>query len=184
MTPPILGIWASQISGHLWAPAGAYDALATVTVPSGGAASIDFVGIPSGYKHLQLRITECHNGTGFNPKVNFNSDTGANYSWHYILGNGTSASAAAGTSQTFMYLNSNVAAPIMTPHIIDILDYANTSKNKTMRVLDGFDTNGSGSGGYIDLWSGAWYSTNAITSITISGGTFGQYSQFALYGVK
>ena len=35
---PILGIWASQISGKLWAPAGAYDALATVTVPAGGAS--------------------------------------------------------------------------------------------------------------------------------------------------
>lgn len=181
MTPPILGIWASQISGHLWAPTGAYDSLATVTVPSGGAAGITFAGIPTGYKHLQLRITETYSGSGFNPKITFNSDTSASYSWHYVLGDGSSASAGAGASQAFMYLNSNTASPTMTTHIVDILDYANTNKNKTIRVLDGFDANGSG---YIDLWSGAWYKTEAVNSITIGNGTFGQYSSFALYGVK
>ena len=179
---PMLGIIASQMTGHL--NTSSYESIQTVTVGSGGQSSISFSSIPSTYKHLQIRAVETYSGTGFNPKVNFNSDTGANYSWHYLLGNGTAASASGASSQTFMYLNSNVASPIMTPHIIDILDYANGNKNKTMRVLDGFDTNGSGSGGYVVQWSGAWYNTSAITTVTISGGTFGQYSSFALYGIK
>jgi hypothetical protein len=44
---PILGIMASQISGHLWEPQGAYDALSTVTL-SANASSVSFTGIPSG----------------------------------------------------------------------------------------------------------------------------------------
>jgi hypothetical protein len=39
---PVLGIIASQMSGHLFAPSGAYDSIATTTVGSGGAASITF----------------------------------------------------------------------------------------------------------------------------------------------
>ena len=65
--------------------------------------------------------------------------------------------------------------------IVDILDYANTNKYKTMRALDGFDANGSG---YAVLWSGNWRSTSAVSTITITGGTFAQYSSFALYGIK
>ena len=50
------GILSSQISGHLFTLTGSYDALATVTVPSGGVSSITFSAIPqTGYSHLQLR---------------------------------------------------------------------------------------------------------------------------------
>ena len=55
MTQNNVGIYASQISGHLYGgPYGAYDSLATVTVPSGGVASVTFAGIPSGYQHLHI----------------------------------------------------------------------------------------------------------------------------------
>jgi hypothetical protein len=65
---------------------------------------------------------------------------------------------------------------------MDILDYANTNKFKTTRTLEGYDANGSGN---VSLTSGLWQSTSAINSITITAvGTFNQYSQFALYGVK
>ncbi len=158
-----------------------YESIATVTVGGGGSSSISFTSIPSTYAHLQIRITEAYSGSGFNPRVRFNSDTGSNYSWHYVLGDGTSASAGAGASVTSMFLNSNTALSTMTVHIIDILDYVNTNKYKTIRVLDGYDANGSG---YIDLWSGNWRNTSAITNITIDGGTFAQYSSFALYGIR
>lgn len=158
-----------------------YESISTVTVGAGGSSSILFTSIPSTYTHLQLRIMEGFSGSGFNPKINFNSDTGTNYSWHYVLGNGSTASVGAGATQAFMYLNSNQAFPTPTVHVVDILDYANTNKNKTIRVLDGFDANGSG---YIDLWSGNWRSTSAVSTLTITGGTFAQYSSFALYGIK
>lgn len=68
---------------------------------------------------------------------------------------------------------------------MDILDYTSTNKNKTMRTLQGMDSNG---GGTISLHSGLYYgTTNAVTSIKLyaaSGGNLNQYSHFALYGIK
>ena len=178
MPSPILGIIAAQNYPRITT---SFESIATVSVGSGGSSSIDFTSIPGTFAHLQLRITEKFSSSTFNPKITFNSDTATNYSWHYLSGDGSSASAGAGATQAFMYLNSNSGSSTMTVHIVDILDYANSNKNKTIRVLDGFDNNGSG---YVSLFSGNWRSASAITSINIAGGTFGQYSHFALYGIK
>lgn len=187
---PILGIMASQISGHLWAPAGAYDALATVTVPSGGVASIDFAGIPTGYKHLQLRWIWQTSVTDRNITIRFNSDSGSNYAYHWLYGNGSTMGATAATSQTaahtgYQYAASGFNSSYFMGGITDILDYSSVSKNKTLRTLCGVDYNGSGR---VQFDSGLWMnSTTAINSISLAingGGNFNQYSQFALYGVK
>jgi hypothetical protein len=67
--------------------------------------------------------------------------------------------------------------------VIDILDYANVNKYTTIRVLGGADLNGSGA---INLVSGLWMNTAAVTSFLISAdsGNLAQYSSFALYGIK
>jgi hypothetical protein len=183
---PILGIMASQISGHLWAPAGAYDALASVTVPSGGVTSLTFSGIPTGYKHLQIRaISKAPQYTSI--ICRFNSDSTSSYSRHYLQGSGSGASASGSSSQTSiinLLYSSDSASNNYGTFITDILDYSSSTKNKTTRTLWGQDFNGSG---YIGLDSGAWYNTSAITTITLStsaGQTISEFSQFALYGVR
>ena len=187
---PILGIMASQISGHLWAPEGAYDSLATVTVPSGGVASVTFAGIPTGYRHLQVRWIDRYASTGSYTWLRFNGDSGNNYSGHVLYGNGSSAGANSGygASSSKIYLESGAQSTStsnsFSSGIMDILDYANTSKYKTSRILAGGDYNGSGG---MTLVSGLYMSTSAISSIsfTIDDGTnFAQYSQFALYGIR
>jgi len=180
------GILSSQISGHLFTLTGSYDALSTVTVPSGGASSITFSAIPqTGYKHLQLRAFATDTGTGGGTfKMTYNGDTGSNYADHFIRANGATISAAADTSNTFMYIGSvNESSSSFGAFVIDILDYANTTKYKTSRSLGGNDANGSG---FINMFSGLWQSTNGINSINITSnnGNFAQYSQFTLYGVK
>jgi len=68
--------------------------------------------------------------------------------------------------------------------IMDVLDYADTNKNKTIRHLGGVDYNGSGG---IYLASSLYSTTSAISSISITsnnGTNFSQYSSFALYGIK
>jgi hypothetical protein len=161
---------------------GSYDAIGTVVVGAGGQSTITFSSIPGTYKHLQIRAIAKASGTNFNPMMRFNSDTGSNYSWHYIYGDGNTASAGGGTSQTFIYNSiTSTNANIYNGFIIDILDYANTSKFKTTRELSGQDRN---SNGEINFFSGNWRSTSAVTSITFSNGTFDQYSQFDLYGIK
>jgi len=179
---PILGIMASQISGHLWAPDGAYDALATVTVPSGGVASITFAGIPNTYKHLQIRGFFRTSSAAEN-KIEMNGiTTTTSYYRHYLQGSGAGVGAGANNSNSMAgYYETNTN--IFGTHIIDILDYANTSKIKVVRTLWGFDANGSG---YVGLSSGANNSTSAINSISLvpTAGSYTEYSQFSLYGVK
>jgi hypothetical protein len=185
---PILGIMASQISGHLWAPEGAYDALATVTVPSGGAATVTFAGIPTGYKHLQIRGISRSSGAYSYDQTNmqFNGDTGSNYSWHQLNGNGSSTTSNGGTSTTFMRIVDQTAANnnanAFGGFVIDVLDYANVNKNKTVRSLWGYEDNSSGT---VGIRSGNWRSTSAVTSITFTcSDNWVQYTQFALFGVK
>jgi len=163
---------------------GSYESIATVSVGSGGASSVEFTSIPSTYTHLQIRGF-MKLSTADNLILRMNSDTGTNYSWHYLFGSGSAASVGAGTSDTSIIstYDPNVANTYAAI-VFDILDYANTNKNKTTRLLTGIDTNG---GGNVAFYSGLWRSTSAITSLTFR--TFGsynisQYSHFALYGVN
>ena len=193
---PILGIYASQISGHLFAPSGAYDSIATTTVGAGGAASITLSSIPSTYTHLQLRIFAQSSRATYaidNGYIQFNGDTASNYAYHNINGDGASASVAASTSQTSIQPGDRVIGTSVSPGtwgslVIDILDYANTSKYKTTRALSGCDTNGvvAGFAGMVNLASGLWQSTSAINSIKFAAvnGNLNQYTSVALYGIK
>ena len=182
---PILGIYASQISGHLFAPSGAYDSIAT-GVGTGSNDEITFSSIPSTYTHLQIRGIARAGGTNAFMAIRLNGVT-SGYARHYLLGNGTAASAAAATAQSQITFLDSVRLPTASStygvFVCDILDYANTSKNKTVRILSGQDSNGSGG---VDLTSGFYESTSAITSVTvrINGGSFDTPTQFALYGIK
>lgn len=187
---PVLGIVASQISGHLFAPSGAYDSIATTTLSS-TTASITFSSIPATYTHLQLRLIGRSNRTGTTTdylEMNFNSDAGANYAFHQLLGDGATASGDSGASQNYAIVSristADSSASMFGGIVIDILDYANTSKYKTSRSLGGTDQNGSGR---IHLNSGLWMNTAAITTLVIkpsSANSFVQYTSAALYGVK
>lgn len=121
--------------------------------------------------------------------MRMNTDTGSNYSCHLLWGNGSSAFGAAYTSQTFIYTDamaySSTASGIFTAGVIDILDYNSTSKNKTVRILSGNEVN-SAYTNYMGLTSGVWLNTSAVNSITLfpDSGSFAEYSQFSLYGVK
>jgi hypothetical protein len=120
-------------------------------------------------------------------RMRFNSDSGSNYAFHSLIGQGTAASAEGYASQPQIgypqQANASLTASIFSSNVVDILDYSNTSKYKTARILGGFDANGSG---YLALNSGLWQNTNAITDLTLFliNGSFAQYSTFVLYGVK
>jgi hypothetical protein len=188
---PILGVTASSISGHLIAPdLGVMFPIGMVSVGSAGASTVSFSSIPSTYKHLQVRalIRGTASASAISANMQFNSDTGSNYSYHELYGSGAGGGqASAGANQTRFFLHGNAPAATALASsfgvaVMDILDYTNTSKYKTARCLNGMDVNGSG--GYILVDSGSWQNTNAISSIQITpnSGNFAQYSQFALYG--
>jgi hypothetical protein len=190
---PILGIYASQISGHLFNPVGSYDSISTVTVGAGGAASVTFSSIPSGYTHLQVRgMAQTTRATYGRELLTLaiNGDTGSNYAWHELVGDGSVANASAGASASIISKIAEVGTTTGGTYgvfVCDILDYTNNAKYKTVRSLFGNDHNGtiSGFGGTLGLDSGLWMNTTAVTSLTFSSGnTLTQYSQFALYGIK
>ena len=181
---PILGIMASQISGHLYtyAPTGSMFHIASTTL-STATTSITFSSIAADYTHLQIRGINLASVTNENVRIQFNSDTGSNYSYHYLYGNGSSAGASGTASTAYSLIGLNGSTSAAGAYVVDVLDYANTNKYKTTRSLTGNDQNGSG---YAMLISGNWRSTSAISTITISplSGTFNTYTSFALYGVK
>jgi len=118
----------------------------------------------------------------------FNSDTGSNYSQHGLYSNNLSATGTfANINQTNMLAGrtpgAGSTANVFGVGIIDILDYTNTNKFKTIKSLTGHDQNGSG---FLFLFSGNWRSTAAITSIRFipaNSASWIQHSNFALYGV-
>ena len=190
---PILGTIASGISGHLTPPdTGAMFPLGMVQVGSAGAANITFSSIPSTYKHLQIRGIARKNGStndSVGMLMTFNSDTTSSYNSHYLQGDGSSAvgyssGASRANIDSLYFAGGGMTANVFGAGVIDILDYANTNKYKTTRQLTGVNSNASSAINYILLGSGLWRSTSAITSITLTGSDFVQYSQFALYGIK
>ena len=125
-------------------------------------------------------------------KVTLNNDTAANYSLHSLYGDGATVGAYGTASTAFMEMGNtttSVATNIFGIQIIDVLDYANTNKYKTLRALNGGDHNGTiaSLGATVGLASGNWRSTSAVTRLDIlpyTGTLFTQYSSFALYGIK
>ena len=162
---------------------------------SGATADFQFTSIPQTFTHLQLRImhrSTSSNAAGFNflfLNGIYNSPF-TQYSFHQLLGDGASAtSAGVANNSRIEYWSpstpvSTDTAGIFAVSIIDILDYSNTNKNKTVRILTGYDKNGSGRVGMI---SGMLYTTQAaITQIDFEDG-FGNFaagSRADLYGIS
>jgi hypothetical protein len=172
-------------------PKGDYESIATTTVESGGQATITFNSIPQNFKHLQVRVlardvSATNDITSI--KLTINSDTSSTYTRHILYADGSGFSPGYNATTGFCYAGGVVqggsTANIFAVNVIDILDYANTNKYKTLRNLNGADRNGSGS---IILLSNLWQSSSAITTLSFtsfSASNFAQYTQFALYGIK
>ena len=190
--------YPSMLAGNAAFVDGNYESIATITVGSGGSSQINFTSIPSTYTHLQVRGMYLANNTDFSSVFRLNASSTANdYSAHTMAGIGNSTqgqndNSVNPTTMRIVYSQDITSYPSV--FILDILDYANTNKNKTCRVLGGADSNNIEFGGKVVLSTSAWYSTSAINQITIYsatesfgsilGSSFKQYSTFALYGIK
>lgn len=164
---------------------------------SGGAgnagAIFNFTSIPQTYTHLQLRgFIRTTNATVEDTvyAYNFNNDgnsTGSAY--HLLAGTGSGVSASGSTGSFSSVLGfapaANANANVYGAFILDILDYANTNKNKTLRVLCGYDNNGSGTIGLHSNVPLTRPGTNAITTLSIlCNGNITADSRLDLYGIS
>lgn len=191
---PILGIISSGATGSKQS---SYESIATSTA-TGGETSLSFTSIPGTYKSLQIRgigrDTYTAATTTLDLYMQFNSDTtAANYVYHTLYGNGASAAATATTSSGGAYIQRAIMATGSGPNtttygasIIDIIDYASTSKYKTVKNIDGVDFNTSSTNYRFTLGSSLWLSTSAITRIDLktTGTAFAAGTTYALYGIK
>lgn len=188
---------AFGLSRFLQQDLGDFESIATVSVGSGGTSSIVFNNIPSTYTDLQIRgILRDNRGVSYSAaQIRFNSDSQTSYAYHTIYGDNRSGSinSSGASSQTAANIDAivgnTVSSGVFAGVIIDIADYSNQNKNKTIKVFSGNQLTQSGNAGIIGgtaFGSGLWVNTSAITSITITPITtpFLENSHLALYGIK
>jgi hypothetical protein len=141
----------------------------------------------STYKHLQIRMT-ARTTRAQNDDALFlrlNGDTGSNYARHQLLGNGSTVSSTAGTSETSTGQNAtagtNTTANVFGAAVFDFLDVFNSTKNTTLRSFSGLAANFN----QIMLGSGLFINTASVTSISIeANGNLLAGSRFSLYGIR
>jgi hypothetical protein len=162
------------------------------TITSTSQTQISFTSIPQTFTHLQLRISArssiAVNGHDLNMTTNLSS--GSNYTNHVLAGDGATASSNVGygTPSTLSLVSwvpgANLASGIFGSSIIDIVDYTDTTKNKTFKTISGYDANGSGQ---VNFMSGMVMNTGAINAIYFfvggGGGNIVSGSSFNLYGI-
>lgn len=153
-----------------------YEKIATTTLGS-AASSVTFSSISGAYTDLILIVNyEISVGNQF-LTVQFNSDTGSNYSYTNIYGEGTApasdrtSNASAGRLAFYGSAQSNVIANFM--------NYSNSTTNKTFVSRDNTNT-------YVVARVNLWRSTSAITSMVIgtTSGNITSGSTFTIYGIK
>ena len=184
-----LGVLSSARSGNL---ATGFTSIATVTA-AGGETSLTFSSIPATYTDLHIRGIARDTGAVHFAMMTMqmNADSGSNYAYHTLEANQTTVAATGNATQTsigkLVSAGASSLASAFSNIVIDISDYTSTSKNKTIRAISSMDENSAtASQGYIDITSGVWLSTSAITSIKILAGStaFAAGTTFALYGIK
>lgn len=174
--------------------ANSYDLLQTVSITGGSTTSVSFSGLGSfsAYKHLQIRYAASFS-SGNDSRyliMRFNGDSGANYAWHLLQGEGS------GTAQTFRYTSQSyiTASEVMaqprtsqfSSGVIDLLDFSSPNKNTTSRSLWGI-VDVTSPYRRIGLYSGFWNNTAAVTSISLAADNSAVFvvgSRFSLYGIK
>lgn len=156
-----------------------YEPIATTTLGS-AAASITFSSIASSWTDLRLVVVPIMTSAA-NLYLRFNSDTGSNYSYTYIYGNGTTA--ASGRLSNFTRIQPYESLET-TPTMVecDIFSYAG-STYKTVLQRQSRDLNGSGS---TNSLVGLWRNTASITTVNLdlSTSTFATGTTATLYGIK
>jgi hypothetical protein len=185
---PILGITASQITGHLTPPdSGAMFPLGIVQLAS-SAANIEFTSIPATYKHLQLRFLTVAADGNTDGYIIFNSDvTATNYYSNRLFGNGNATGNTSANNNYCFNGWGTGETGLAVAGVVDILNYSDTNNRKMLKISTGFSNNiGAATNNWIGQHSVVWNNTNAITGVRIlmAGGNLLTNSQATLYGIK
>lgn len=167
--------------------------LISSTTLSNTSASVIFSGISQDYQDLSIVISGRNDDTSstFNDlRVILNNDTSTLYSYNYIQGNGSTASAANFSNTAFLFskdvLNSSGSlgtADAFSSIEIYLPNYI-TTQNKAFSIFGVSERNNSLA--YMTLSANLYRGSSSITRIDITAHTnnFVPNSSFYLYGLK
>jgi hypothetical protein len=163
--------------------ASTYEPIATYTIPS-PQASYTFTGISSSYTDLVL-VGDYSFTAGTNYTVaqvgNGSIDTGSNYSFTVINGNGTSAVSYRDSNKTYFQLDTGLTGSARAMSIVNFQNYSNTTTYKT--IMGRTSAAGSLVSAYVNLWRSTLV-INQIKVYDFSGNNLSTGSTFTLYGIK
>jgi hypothetical protein len=166
-----------------------YEPIVTTTLGS-AASTITFSSIPSTYTDLRLVLTgKCIHTSPTQGTIiaRFNGDTGSNYSYTWIYGNGsaaTSSTASSLTGQRLWFAADTAISNLASLATLDIFNYAGSTFKTMLHEHSNDDTTAAITVGRRVL---LWRSTSAITSIELSNLSFTDYAAgttATLYGIK
>lgn len=155
-----------------------YEPIASQTLGS-AAASVTLSSLPGTYTDLRVVVIGS-SASGNGLEIRFNGDSGSNYSWTNLSGDGSSAASSRSSSQTLARVGSITTGG---PHyaLFDVMSYANTNVYKTYLSAAGRDQNA------VYRFVGLWRDTSAITSLTVlttTGVNLSSGLSVSLYGIK
>lgn len=160
-----------------------YEPIATTTVATSGVSgTITFSSISSAYTDLRVVLVGRCAANTF-PVLRVNGDTGTNYAYTYLRGNGTSAASnttSTLTNNIYIGLSSWNQQPMLCT--VDLFSYSGSAKKGILASESG-DYNGAG---ITSRTAGLWNSTSAINSISliVSGDTWNSGTIATIYGIK
>jgi hypothetical protein len=172
--------------------ASTYEKIATTTLGS-AVASVSFTSISGSYTDLFIIANVQGQSNGCNIQIWFNGDgSGTTYSSSTLYYNGSTIAATRNSNTAKLNFGTNGGQPFSNAsrfglNTYNIQNYSNSTTYKTV-----LGTTRSSSGGYtgaaeIDLATGLWRNTAAITSIEIgvdNSKTMQIGSSFTIYGIK
>jgi hypothetical protein len=166
-------------------PAGnTYEAIATTTVTGSAVADVTFTGIPSTYTDLvivcSLKIAATSATNTFIKVGNGSIDTGSNYSWTRMLGDGSSASSSRASSVSDGVIIGDANLNDFTADILHLQNYSNTTTNKTIITRNNLAS------ALTQAAVGMWRSTSAIDQVRIFGNVrnLAVGTTISIYGIK
>jgi hypothetical protein len=161
-----------------------YEAILSTTLVSAQSSVVIGSGgtIPQTYTDLILVISYTGTLSSAEARIQLNGDTGSNYSWTQLYGNGSSAASYRASNVTNLPVLPNEASSTTVPSVfvLNFQNYSNTTTNKTVLYRSSITSLATTAN------VGLWRNTGAITSINVftNASTFTAGSTFSLYGIK
>lgn len=161
------------------------------TVTTGSSASVNFTSIPATFRDLELRVRGRGDtaATLISLRARFNGDSGSNYDWQALQGNGAGAAAYAGLADSSIYLGiitaDSATAGIAASVRAMIGDYRGTTFQKSGISHSGYkDGTVATSDLFTDVAGFHWRSTVAINAVLVfpETGNFKDGTVVSLYG--